>query len=231
MHAFSALFRRWRYLFLLGAILALLVLQPIATDLGLLEMPFELLLVVVMAVLALALGQDRIWRNSAIGVCVAVASLSIAGHFLSFAGHSATVSAGQALGALFFLLVAARIVRSIFNSHEISPDSICGTICGYMLLGIAWGLTYSLIDAVDPASFRIGDAMQPHMQQIDDRRSVFMYYSFITLTTVGYGDITPISTTACTLAWSEAVFGQLYLAVLVAGLMSALVARNNASGN
>lgn len=56
-----------------------------------------------------------------------------------------------------------------------------------------------------------------------------MYYSFVTLTTVGYGDIAPASTTARTLAWVEAVVGQLYLAVLIAGLMSALIARNNAA--
>jgi hypothetical protein len=56
-------------------------------------------------------------------------------------------------------------------------------------------------------------------------KNVYIYFSFVTLATLGYGDITPVANSARTLAWLEAVIGQLYLAVLVAGLVGALIAR------
>jgi hypothetical protein len=66
------------------------------------------------------------------------------------------------------------------------------------------------------------------MELVDYSRNIFIYYSFVTLTTVGYGDVTPTSIPARTLSWVEAITGQLYLAVLIAGLISAIVARKTA---
>ena len=61
------------------------------------------------------------------------------------------------------------------------------------------------------------------MQADDSPIQLFIYYSFITLTTVGYGDVTPVSATARTCSWLEALTGQFYLAVLVAGLVGTLL--------
>jgi hypothetical protein len=63
------------------------------------------------------------------------------------------------------------------------------------------------------------------VQAEQSRIHLFTYYSFVTLTTVGYGDVTPISTPARTCAWLEALTGQFYLAVLVAGLVGALLSQ------
>jgi hypothetical protein len=83
-----------------------------------------------------------------------------------------------------------------------------------------------MIEAFRPGSFQIsqslqilGEDPQPHV--------VLIYYSFVTLTTVGYGDVTPVSPTARTLAWIEAITGQFYVAIIVAGLVSLFVARAN----
>ena len=136
---------------------------------------------------------------------------------------------GHAIGALFFVVLAGKIVQSTFESQELSWDTVFGAICGYLLLGVAWGLTYAMIHAVNPESFQLGNAILPQMEQGDSSRNIFMYYSFVTLTTVGYGDVTPASIPARTLSWVEAVTGQLYLAVLIAGLIGDLVARNAAA--
>ena len=88
-----------------------------------------------------------------------------------------------------------------------------------------------MIYAARPDSFEIAPATLQQIQESGASRHLFVYYSFVTLTTVGYGDVTPISTPARTLSWFEAMTGQLYLTVLIAGLISALVAARPAHGN
>lgn len=228
MHPFVILFRQWRYLLLLGALLALMVIQPIASGFGIVESLFDVLLVFVLVMLILALAEDKVWRVAARILCIPAATLSIGGHFLPLSAQVISVTTGHAIGALFFVAVAGRIVQSIFISRDVSLDSIFGAICGYLLLGVAWALTYVMIHAANPESFQFGDIVRQQMEQGDYCRNVFIYYSFVTLTTVGYGDVTPLSIPARTLSWVEALTGQLYLAVLIAGLISALVARNAA---
>lgn len=224
--------QEWRYFLLLCAILVLLVVQPIAAAFGVMESLFELLLVVVMAAFVLVLAKERVWRWVAIATLVLVVVLLVSGHyFLSSNASDLSVTVSHAIGAGFFVLVAGKIVGSIFRAQEINWDTICGAICGYLLLGVAWALVYSMMYAANPEAFQIDDAIQTQMEQVDYSRNVFIYYSFVTLTTVGYGDLTPLSMPARTLSWVEALTGQLYLAVLIAGLISTLVAKNISAGN
>ena len=226
MHPFVIFFRQWRYLFLLGALLTLLVVQPIASSFGILDSLFDALFVFVMVILVLASAQDKVWRVIACILCVPAAALLIGGHFLTSSAQVVSATAGQAIGALFFVAVAGKIIRSIFMLRQLSLDSIFGAICGYLLLGVAWALTYAMMHAANPESFQFGDLIRQQMELGDYSRNVFIYYSFVTLTTVGYGDLTPLSIPARTVSWLEAITGQLYLAVLIAGLIGALVARN-----
>ncbi len=226
MHWLLNCFRQWRYLFLLCTLLVLLVIQPIASGFGIGGSLFDALFVFVMVVLVLALAQDKVWSVIAFILCIPAATLSIGGHFLTSSAQVLSVTIGHAIGALFFVAVAGRIIRSIFTSREVSLDSIFGVICGYLLLGVACALMYAMIYAANPEAFQFSDFARRQMEQQDQSRNVFIYYSFVTLTTVGYGDVTPLSISARTLSWVEAMTGQLYLAVLIAGLISALVARN-----
>jgi hypothetical protein len=221
-------FQKSRYLLLLGAILTLLVIQPIASSFGMMGPLFDVLLVLVMVMLVLALAQDKVWRVIACVVSILVAMLAIGSHFLSSSAQVVSLTAGNTIGALFFVAVAAKIVQSIFTSRAMSLDSIFGAICGYLLLGVACALTYAMIYATNPESFQFSDSARQQLEQGMESRNIFIYYSFVTLTTVGYGDVTPLSIPARTLSWVEATTGQLYLTVLVAGLISALVARNTA---
>src|SRR6476620_3025377 len=90
---------------------------------------------------------------------------------------------------------------------------------------MAWGVLYSMLVTVWSGSFEIGNRLAEQGAADHSRIHLFTYYSFITLTTVGYGDVTPLSTPARTCAWLEALTGQFYLAVLVAGLVGALLSR------
>ena len=149
----------------------------------------------------------------------------LGGHALSGTASLSVLFFGHLCGVLFLFGSASLIVKSLFSSRSLTFDSIFGAVCGYLFLGLAWAMSYSMIEAFQPGSFQIspslrtaGDYPQPH---------VLTYYSFVTLTTVGYGDVSPISSTTRTFAWIEAITGQFYLAIIVAGLVSMLVAKTS----
>ena len=226
MHPLANSFLKHRYLFLLVALLALLVLQPIAsTYYGVADSLFDTLFALVIVVLTLGLARARVWRVVAFVLCILAAALAIGGFFTIPFGQVASEMTVHAIGALFFVAVAGKIVGDIFTSHEHTLDSIFGAICGYLLLGVAWSLTYAMIHTANSESFQFGDSIRQQMDQEDCSQNIFVYYSFVTLSTVGYGDISPLTIPARTASWLEAITGQLYLAVLIAGLISSIVTK------
>src|SRR5215813_7329131 len=105
------------------------------------------------------------------------------------------------------------ILRHIFERKVVGGDDVIGAICGYLLAGIAWGSLYLLVDLLVSGSFSVHQAIAGQLGGWYSRQSLFDYYSLMTLTTLGYGDITPIRPPATSLIWMEAVFGQFYIAV------------------
>ena len=115
--------------------------------------------------------------------------------------------------ALFQVFVVVVLLRVVFREKTVSTNAIAGALCGYVLIGVAFGHIYCLVDESIAGSFRGTDG------NAETNHFVLTYFSFITLTTVGYGDITPTSGPARSLSVVEAVTGQFYLAVLIAGLI------------
>jgi voltage-gated potassium channel Kch len=100
-------------------------------------------------------------------------------------------------------------------------------MCVYLLIGLAWSYAFTLLHTFSPTSFEgIADATTAaHATAFQ-----FIYYSFVTLTTLGYGEITPASPVAQTLAYLEAVTGQFYLTILVAALVGMLLSKRMTGG-
>ncbi len=96
---------------------------------------------------------------------------------------------------------------------EITIEIIKAAMSAYFLIGLMWSFVYLAIEVLRPGSFQVASGTPLNHDQ-------FIYFSFVTLTTVGYGDVTPISNGARSLAILEAVMGQFYLAVTVARLVS-----------
>lgn len=144
------------------------------------------------------------------------------------------------LSILFIGFTAYVLLSSIFRTGRITTEGICAALCVYFLIGLLWSNAYMLIERVQPDSFnhreshatvyadadriaeRTEGISQVYARDVVDTM-VFSYFSLITLTTVGYGDIAPQRPLAMTLASVEGFMGQIYIAVLVAWLVGVRV--------
>jgi voltage-gated potassium channel Kch len=125
-----------------------------------------------------------------------------------------TIAAIEMLaGVLFTAVVIAGILDFIFKSERINREIIYAAILLYLLAALMWAFVYTFLELVDPASFNID------LSQVEANLAVFRYFSFVTITTLGYGDVTPVTDVAKAFAALEAVVGQLYLVVAVAWLV------------
>jgi hypothetical protein len=120
---------------------------------------------------------------------------------------------------IFFLLTCIIAVYDVLFGGVIDINRLVGAGCIYLLSGALWGIVYFLLSVISPASF-VGITGETWSEQLNE----FTYYSFVTLTTLGYGDITPAAPVARTLSYLEAVLGQMYLTVLVAALVGIHIA-------
>ncbi len=151
---------------------------------------------------------------AAIAVAVAVVELAAG-------GRSLEVTAGVISG-LLVLAVAFVVGRGVINQGIVNQQSVIGAICIYLLLGMLFVFIYSVVAKLGSGPFFV--------QGTDGTTSLRMYFSFVTLTTVGYGDYTPATNLGHTLAISEALIGQLYLVTVVAVLVSRIGAEPDPSG-
>ena len=120
-------------------------------------------------------------------------------------------------GLILIAFVVANLLRFVLRAPSVNADVLCASISAYLMLGLMWTLAYWLVDQLTP-----GGAFSFNTNAGTRSINGFtgFYFSFITLSTVGYGDITPVSRIARWLAAMEAMTGLLYVAVLIARLVS-----------
>lgn len=121
------------------------------------------------------------------------------------------------INLVFVVSVIVFSVRHIFSSEQVNFDVLLQSACVYLLIGIAFSFAFTLTDYLVPHSFSgiAGD----HIQGISALLSSFLYYSFVTLTTLGYGDITPLGHLARSLSIIEAITAQLFVTIFMARLV------------
>jgi hypothetical protein len=116
----------------------------------------------------------------------------------------------------FVLMLAVIVTSQVFRPGNVTHHRVQGAICVYLLAGLAWSYAFDILWVLDHSAFRVADITDA----VPARSGMLRYFSFVTLTTLGYGDILPVSPIARSLATSEALFGQLYPAVMIARLIS-----------
>lgn len=212
------------FYFLLAGLLVILVALPVGAQ-TFPQYAFVIVLAGFPAALITSLwtlGDSR--RRRFIGAALATLSVLLAATALALGEQSSVfplLSLGTLATVAFFftqsIAVAARVV--LFSSAAVTINRITGAVCIYFMLAIDWAVAYSIIDHLYPGSFN-GIVTQLPGRGFDD----YLYFSFVTLTTLGYGEITPAGPLVRALAYLEATAGVLYLAVLVAALLGAFFA-------
>ncbi|MEI8309576.1 MAG: ion channel [Verrucomicrobiota bacterium] len=133
---------------------------------------------------------------------------------------------------LFLSYVLRIVVRSVFRAKIITSDILCGAVSVYLLVGVLAGLVFVLIEYFSPGSFRVSNwTTDPVTQQASFIKDPgwLLYFSFVTLTTVGYGDVLPASAVARSASVLVAVIGQVLLMVQIARLVGMHVAQETES--
>jgi voltage-gated potassium channel len=198
---------------------------PVLVGFGLSGALFDMLVTVLMLAAILSLCFQRQQRTAALCVGIPSVLFSLAGYAVSGSLSKWGLFVGHLCQILFFMGASGLIIRSMFRARTLTGDSISGAICGYLFVGLAWGVLYSMVETFRPGSFEVSPSLGVPNSPTHSLRHVLTYYSFVTLTTVGYGDVIPRSAATRTCAWLEAIVGQFYMAVIVAGLVSMLAAR------
>lgn len=154
----------------------------------------------------------------AAGLCLAAgfALLTV----LEFGGLGASLVVHGAILGLCLALAAGVSLHEVLVSRQVDANAVAGAVCVYLLAGLLFAMAFLLIEALQPGSFRGVEPGQRYRML-----SEMIYLSFVTLTTIGFGDIVAVTPLARTLVYLEGVFGQFYMAIFVASLIGVRVAR------
>jgi hypothetical protein len=199
-----------RFLSLLITLLLYLVLVPFFAKLFTLRLLADIFMTAILLVGIYATGRKK--RHLVVAMLLGL-PLFLSNWSTYFVKSALLVSIGTVAGSLFFAYMIFILLSFLFRENEVTAEVIYAAIVGYLFLGLLWTFVYRLMFSIDPSSFQVT------LNQTRNSYRIFIYFSFVTLTTLGYGDITPLSDQACALTVLEAVVGQLYLAVMIARLV------------
>ena len=200
-------------LLLLLSLLLLILLSPVLDrgDLRRLILTALTFIPVILATIQLAEKRHWLWPS------LLLASLALVfGVTGTISHHHLLVTLKWGTLAAFFGLTVVGLFSYLRKARSIQPSHLYTAVSVYLLLGMLWFALYATLDAASPGSF------QHSNRAIANRESELLYFSLVTLTTVGYGDIVPLADEARMLAALEGVVGVLYVAITVAILVSGL---------
>jgi Ca2+/Na+ antiporter len=217
---------RWRHLTLLILLLVIMIITPIV---GPLRHGLLIITVVGASILlnaAYAISDRR--QVFIVGVILSVALL-IGNWFLVMYPSHQVVIISHICTIVLLTFFAVTILSYAIASGRVTADRIFAAICAYILIGYAWAFVYAAFDELHPNSFTIPIeiARNDYLGRVVQMR----YFSFITLATVGYGDIVPRSPGAQTLVILEAIVGQFYLVALIGRLVGLHIVHGTDSKN
>ena len=220
-----------RHTAVLVAIVALFMVRPLIGDGALATAAFSvaILMLLLFALYAIQvdelvgerqalLGQRR--TRGMIGWALALPAI-MDRLALIFVPSPAVYLAGTVLWLLLFIFITWNLLRGVLRQREITSETISMSISVYLLLGFTFGLFYILLHHLQPLAFSLGGPSAADLGVSSEQKvfPVLIYFSLTTLSTIGFGDITPVSLQARYGAVAEGITGQFYMAILVARLV------------
>jgi hypothetical protein len=206
-----------RFLFLLISILLLLILNPFFHGFPGIRILLGIYISLVLLAGIYAVSQKRYLFTIALFISLPA---FVARWSTLFVQSPSVVLVGNGFMTLFCAYLIIILLSYLFREDEVTTDLIMAALCVYFFLGLMWAYVFSVLEGLQPGSFRLGQVQTADV-------SNFVYYSFVTQTTLGYGDITPATPPARSLSYMEAAIGQLYVAVLVARLVGVHIAQSS----
>ena len=211
-----------RLLYLLIVLLLYLLLAPIADRFVRINILFDLFMSVILVAAVYAVSDDK---RRAIFASLLGAPMLVFLWLSNYYTGDWIVIASSVFATSFFCYAIIRLLMFIFRESRVTKDVLFAAISVYLMMGIMWAGIYAFMSNLDPSSFYIGSF------ENKDPNFIYAYYSFVTLTTLGYGDIAPMTDIAYSLAILEAIIGQLFLTVLIARLVALHITHSNEQGN
>ena len=209
--------QKYRFFFLLFSLLLLLVIIPVIGDNHFIGLILSLLISYTLLSCILILSQNKLYFR--IGLVLALPYFVINWFFGYYPTLLWLERVDLILGVLFFAFVTVVMLIKILARDEVDAETVFAALSAYLLLGFTWTFIYAIIDSYLPGSFTNipPDSVDPRYR--------FTYFSFVTLTTLGYGDITPINAIAQSWTVLEAIIGQIYLVVIISGLVGIFISQ------
>ena len=199
-----------RFLILICLILGTIVLVPILKEFAALRIFLDIFITAIYISMVYTVSHKK--RHLYIGVLLAMAML-ISLWLQYFYQINLVFAIGRICGILLLIMVIINTLAFIFKSEDVTIEVIYAAMLVYLLMALMWSFVYMLLVLINSASFNVTLSPDQGYQMR------FIYYSFVTITTLGYGDITPTTELASSFSILEAVVGQLYLVVVVAWLV------------
>ena len=173
---------------------------------------FSIVTLIMLAVSMKSLKTERTWTWTVYALIAVFALFTILGKLF---GHQFYVYFILVTLLIFFMVSFSTAAKQVLFIGDIDSNKIIGSLSLYLLLGLIWTMIYLLLLAMDPSAFSGVEAA--NWQQGFSR---IAYYSFVTLTTLGYGDILPTNHIAEFFVYMEAIIGVFYMAIIVSSLIS-----------
>lgn len=197
---------------LLIALVLLFVASPFIEGIPGGELIEGLLMTLVLVAAVLAVGGTH--RMLLLTTALMLPSM-IGRWLLHFHPHLFSPAIALGFAAAFLVYIIANLLRYVLRMPQVNGEVLCASISAYLLLGLLWSMGYRMVASLTPGAFVLNGMHEQSMEGFNA-----FYFSFVTLTTVGYGDIAPVSSVARMLSVMESMTGTLYVAVLIARLVA-----------
>jgi hypothetical protein len=214
-----------KHLVLLVALVGMLVAQPALVHRSAMVVDLSRSAFGLMYIYVFFIVFDPGWERRVASVLFLPVVMSAVAHFMA-SYRSVPLEIAFHCTAMVFVAFAVNVIlRDLFRASVIRGDDVLGAVCGYILAGLVWGHLYTMVYLLKPEAFSVSATIAPQLADFALRHTLFDYLSFTTLTSIGYADITPAGPPVYSLTWLEVMFGQFYMAVVVAQLVGLKLAQ------
>lgn len=226
--------KKERFLILLVAVLLLTILRPLLPEFTFRTVILDGLFLLVFLSCINAVVERKSYFYLFLLLLILAITTRMAAHF----GGDPTfcrimLICFNSIAILFFLFTFIAIIAYILKGGKVTRDRLAASICAYLILGAVFSDAYSLMEVIDPGSVLSGNegaaslSEDFNMDRVVKNEKIMAYFSYVTLTTLGYGDILPQTPAARSFAMLEALVGQLFIAVMIASLVGMHIAQKD----